>query len=85
MLGGLNIQTAARTTDGESFLIQQLPNAPNEQHFVVLIITSIAAALDWLELGKFLLPVTQDMRLDAAQLAYLTNGEVTLGRDRRQC
>ncbi|MNR46725.1 hypothetical protein D3C85_1657300 [compost metagenome] len=63
--------------------IQQGTDAANQQHFVMLIVAAIAAPLDRLELGEFLLPVPQDMRLDAAQLADFTNGEVTLGGNGR--
>jgi hypothetical protein len=38
----------------------------NQKHFVVLVITPVAAALDGFELRKLLLPVAQYVRLDPA-------------------
>jgi len=58
-------QPAASTADGETFLIQEFAYAAYQQYFVVLVITTIAASLDWAELCEFLLPVAQDMWLDA--------------------
>ena len=46
---------------------------------MVLVITAVPAALDRLELGKFLLPITQNMWLHPAQLTDLTDGEVAFG------
>jgi hypothetical protein len=50
----------------------------------MLIIPAISAALDRTKLGKFLLPITQYMRLDTTQLAHFANGEVALGRNWRK-
>ncbi len=77
-------QATARATDGEPIFIQQLPDAPDEQNFVMLVITPVTATLDRSELGKLLLPVTQHMRFHPAQFAHLTDGEVTFRRDERQ-
>src|SRR5687767_5681931 len=78
------VQSIARAADGEAFLVKQLADAPDEQHLVVLVAAPVAAPLDRLELGEFLLPVTQHVRLHPAKLADLTDGEVALRRDRRQ-
>ena len=51
---------------------------------MMLVVAAVAAPLDGLELGEFLFPVAQHMRLDAAKLADLTDGEVALGGDRGQ-
>ena len=51
---------------------------------MVLVIAAVAAALDRLELGEFLLPVAKDVRLHATQFADFADGEVALGRDGRQ-
>ena len=85
--GGLDlhrgfIQPRPCATDSEALLVQELTYAPDKQDFMVLVITAVAAALYGLELGEFLLPVTQNMRLHAAKLAYLTDGEVALRGDR---
>src|SRR5450830_205428 len=78
------VELVARTADGETLLIQQLANAPDQQYFMVLIIAPVATPLDWFELGKFLLPVAQHMRLDATKFADFTDGEVAFGGNRRQ-
>lgn len=46
---------------------------------MVLVVTTISTALDRLQLGEFLLPVAQHMRLDTAQVAHFTYGEIALG------
>jgi hypothetical protein len=53
-------------------------------HVLALVVAAIAAALDGLELRELLLPVAQHVRLDAAQVADLADGEVALAGDRRQ-
>src|SRR5687767_1500676 len=78
------VEPVARAADGEAFLVEQLADAPDEQHLVVLVVAAVAAPLDRLELREFLLPVAQHVRLDAAKLAHLTDGEVALRRDRRE-
>ena len=78
------LQLVARTTDGEALFVQQISDASDHQHFMVLVITAIATALDWAKLRKFLLPIAQHVRLDTAKLAHLTNGEVALGWNRRE-
>src|SRR4051794_34240338 len=79
--GGVR-EAVARAADREPLLVQQLANAANQQHLVVLVIAPVAAPLHWLELGELLLPVAQHVRLDAAELAHLTDREVALGRNR---
>ena len=76
------IQAVARAADGEALLVQQFTDTPDQQHFMVLIVAAVAAALDRFELGKFLLPIAQHMRLDPAQFADFTNGEIALGWNR---
>src|SRR5882724_12674299 len=83
LYGGF-IQPCARAADGESLFVEKLADTADEQYFMVLVVTAVAAPLDWFELGKFLLPVTQYMRFHAAKLAYFTDGEVTLGGNRGQ-
>ena len=74
------IQPRPCPTDSEALFIQKLTDAPDKQNFMVLVIAAVAASLYRLELGEFLLPVTQNMRLHAAKLADLTDGEVALRR-----
>ena len=77
-------EPVTRAADGKPLLVEQAADLSNDQHILPLIIAAIAAALDRLELREFLLPVAQHMRLDAAQVADFTDGEVPLPRDRRQ-
>jgi len=77
-------EAVPRSANGKPLFIQQAAYLPNDQHILPLIIPTVAAALDGLELGEFLLPIAQHMRLDAAQVADFTDGEVPLPRDRRQ-
>ena len=79
------VKAVARATDRESLIIQEVANAPDKQDFVMLVITPIAAPLHRFELRELLFPISQHVRLNAAQVAYLTDGEVTLGRYRWQC
>ena len=71
-------QPVARATDGEALVVQQIADAADQQHFVVLVVAPVASALHRLELGELLFPIAQHVRLDAAQLAHLTDGEVAL-------
>src|SRR4051812_16650961 len=53
------IQPVARAADGEALIVQKIPNAPDQQNFMVLIITPVAAPLDGLQLRELLLPIAQ--------------------------
>ncbi len=77
-------QPVAGSADGESLLVKEAADLPDDEHVLPLVVTAIAPALDRLQLGEFLLPIAQHVRLDAAQIADLTDGEVALPRDRRQ-
>src|SRR5512139_2767956 len=81
---GIMFKTLARTADGEALLVQQFADAADQQHLVVLIVAPVAAPLDRAQLGEFLFPVTQHVRLDGAQLRHFTDGEIAFGRDRRE-
>jgi len=70
------IQAAARSAYSKTVLIQQLSDASYKEYFVMLIIAPVSAPLNRLELGKFLLPITQHVRLHPAQIAYLTDSKV---------
>ena len=75
------LQAVARTTDGEALFVEQIADAADHQHFVVLVVAPVAAPLDRPQLRELLLPVTQHMRFDTAQLGDFTDGEVALGWD----
>src|SRR5690606_18033732 len=83
-LGFLAREALARAADGETLVVEQAADLADEQHVAPLVIAPVAATLDGLELRKFLLPVPQHVRLDAAELADFTDREVALARDGRQ-
>jgi len=76
------LELVACPADGESLVVEEISDAPDHEHFMVLVVTPVAAALHGTQLRELLLPVTQHMRFDPAQFAYLTNGEVALGGNR---
>jgi hypothetical protein len=71
----------ARAANGEPLVIEKLTDAPDHDHFMVLVIATVATPFHRAKLGKFLLPVTKHMGLYAAQFPDFTNGEIALGRD----
>src|SRR3984885_16004808 len=77
-------ESIACSADGKALLIQQTANLPDDQHVLTLVIAPVTAPFDRFELREFLLPVAKHMRLDAAQVAYLADREVSLARNRRQ-
>src|SRR5664279_914396 len=77
-------EPVARAADREALLVEELADAPDQEHLMVLVVAAIAAPLHRLELGELLLPVAQHIRLDAAKLAHFADREVALGRDRRE-
>ncbi len=83
-LGIIAGEPVARPSDGEALLVKKAANLANDQHVLPLVVAAIAATLDGLQLWKFLLPIAQHMRLDAAKIAHLADGEVALARYRRE-
>jgi hypothetical protein len=47
---------------------------------MVLVIAAIATSFDGPQLREFLLPLAQNLRLDATQLAHFTDGEIAFSR-----
>ena len=82
-MGRLGLEAMARPVDRKALLVEKIADAADKQHFVVLVVAAVAAALDRLELREFLLPVAKHVRLHRAQIADLTDGEVAFGGDRR--
>src|SRR5689334_23111864 len=78
------IEAIACTADRETLIVKKLADTPDQQNFVVLVVATIASSFHRLELRELLFPVTQDVRLDAAQLAHFADGEVPLRGYRRQ-
>ena len=77
-------QDVAGAADGEPFLVEQAADATDQKNLMVLIVAPVATSLDWSELGKFLFPVAQHMRLDRTKLAHFTYSEVAFRRNRRK-
>src|SRR5690606_33689683 len=77
-------QALTRAADREAFFVEQAADLPADQHVLPLIVAAVAAALDGLELRKFLLPIPENVRLHAAKLADLGDREVPLSRYRRE-
>ena len=82
-LGVIAGEAIPGSADGEPLFVEKAANLPNDKDILALVITSIAAPLDRLQLRKFLLPIAQHVGLYAAQVAHLTDGEVALTWDRR--
>src|SRR4051812_41909035 len=78
------LQLVARAADGEALVVQEVADAPDHQHLVVLVVAAVAPPLHRPQLRELLLPIPEHVRLDAAQLADLTDGEVALGRNSRK-
>ena len=78
------VESITSAADGEALIVEQLADAPDEQHFVMLVVAAVAAALHRLELREFLFPITQHVRLHTAQITYLADREIALGRNRRK-
>ena len=76
-------EAVARSADGKALLVQQAANLADDEHILPLVIATVAAPLDGLELRELLLPVAQNVRFDAAQVADFADREVALSRDRR--
>src|SRR5690606_29551083 len=74
----------SRTADREAFLVQEAANLANDQDVLTLVIAPVTPALYRLELRELLLPVTQHMRLDPAELADFADREVAFSRYRRE-
>ena len=52
---------------------------------MMLVVAAVAPPLYWAQLRKLLLPITEHVRFDAAQIAHLADGEVAFfgnGRER---
>src|SRR5689334_16749241 len=79
----IDLQPMAGAVDREPLLVEQVPDAPYEQDFVMLVVAAVATALDGLELCEFLLPIAEHVWLDGTQVAHLADGEVALGGDGR--
>src|SRR5688572_32064097 len=82
--GFLAAELVARTTDGETLVVEQRADLANDDDVLALVVAAVAAALHGLELRELLLPVAQHMRLHAAEVADFADREITFAGDRRQ-
>jgi len=67
-----------------AFFVEEASDLADQDDVLALVVATVAATLDRFEVRKFLFPVAQDMWFDFAQVAHLTNGEVTLVGNRRE-
>src|SRR6202162_2004354 len=77
-------ELVASTTDREALVVQQTADLTDDDDILPLVVAAIATPLHRFELRKFLLPVAQHVRLHAAELTDLADGEIPLSRYRRQ-
>src|SRR3954447_16709044 len=66
----------AGAADGEALVVQEAADLPDDDDVLALVIAAIAAALDGFELRELLLPITQHVRLHAAELADFADREI---------
>src|SRR5690606_22634524 len=79
--GAVARQLLASTGNGEALVVKQAADLADDDDVMPLVVTPVATALYRLELGKLLLPVTQNVRLDAAQLGNFPDREILLARN----
>jgi hypothetical protein len=75
------LKLVARAADGEALVIEQVADAADHEHLMVLVVAAVAASFHRAQLRKLLLPITEHVRFDAAQIADFTDGEVTFRRN----
>src|SRR5690606_13691989 len=73
------LQLVASPADGESLVIQELPDAPDHEHFMVLVIAAVASPLHGAQLRELLLPIPEYVWFDSAQIPHFANGEIAFG------
>ncbi len=78
---GKFLKAISGSTDGETLRVQQVPDAADHQHFMVLVIAPVPPTLHRSQLGELLLPISKHMRLDAAQIGHFANCEVAFCRN----
>src|SRR5271170_5480141 len=69
-------ELVASAADREALVVQEAADLADHNHVLALVIAPVAASLDGLQLGEFLFPIPQHMRLHAAQVAHLADGEI---------
>lgn len=84
LLGALSAQLETGAADGETLVIEQVADLSHHDDVMALVIATVAAPLGRPQLWELLLPVAQDVWLDGAELADLTDREVAFAGDRRE-
>ncbi len=79
------LEFVACATDGEPLVVKKITYAANHQHFMVLVVPTIAPALHRPQLGEFLLPISKHVRLDATQVTNFTDCEIAFCWNRWKC
>src|SRR5439155_13998500 len=79
--GDIGLEAMTGAVDRKSLLVKEVANATDQQYLMVLVIATIAAALDRLQLRKLLLPIAEHVRLDRTEVTYLADCEIPLGGD----
>src|SRR5581483_9763712 len=82
--GFLAAEFVARATDREALVVQEAADLADHDDVLALVVAPVAASLHGLQLREFLFPIAQHVRLDATQLAHLSDGEIALAGNRRQ-
>ena len=75
------VEFVARTDDGKTLVIEKLANSANDRDLMVLVIATVTAPFHWTQLLELLLPITEHVRFNTAQITNLTNGEVAFRRN----
>src|SRR5437016_2083972 len=79
-------QKAARSRDGESFVVEQPLDAENHVHVILAVEAMAAGALDRLQHGELGFPITQIERFQVREAADFANAvEFFLRDDLRSC
>ena len=68
--------------DRETILIEKAADLSNDEYVLTLIVAPVASPFDRFELREFLLPISKNVRLNSAQVAYFTDREIALTWDR---
>ena len=71
----------AGAPDGEAMLVEEASDLTDENDVLALVIAAITAPLEGFETGKLLFPVSQHVRLDAAEVTHFTDREVAFARN----
>src|SRR3990172_2284301 len=77
-------KTLPGTTNSKPLFVEQTADLADQYHIMTLIITAVTPALQWFQLGKFLLPIAQDMWFDCTEVTDLSDSKIAFTRYCRQ-